>query len=230
MAEPAARMPTPFIIWALVGAIMLSYAAFAMSSLEQQAAIDNAFALVPQRFNPNSPDHYVNWIDALGALFGHAFLHIAWWHAGLNAFFFFLLGRLPALRLGAWRFVIVFFAGALLGGVAFIARHWNTDAVAVGASGAVCGVFSAYFLALRPTWRQAVADPVIRSSFGSLFFLNVVLMGVVSELGWFPIAWEAHLGGFVGGALAYIALAPRYRGPWTRASSAPTVHHPPPAP
>jgi membrane associated rhomboid family serine protease len=230
LAAEAARMPTPFIIWALVGAIVFSYAAFVLSSREQQDAIDHAFALIPERFNPESPQRFVNWIDAAAPLFGHTFLHVAWWHAGLNAFFFFLLGRLPALRLGAWRFLIVFFAGALLGGLAFVALNWNGDVPAIGASGALCGVFSAYFLALRPTWRQAIADPRIRNAFGSLFFLNVVLMGVLSEIGVFPIAWEGHLGGFVGGALAYIALAPRYRGPWTRASSAPTVHHPPPAP
>ena len=223
-------MPTPFIIWLIVGAIVLSYAAFVMATPDQQTAIDHAFALIPARFNPSNPNRYASWADALGALFGHTFLHLAWWHAGLNAFFFFLLGRLPAMRLGAWRFLIVFFAGALLGGVAFILRHWNTDVGAIGASGAVCGVFSAYFLALRPTWRQAIADPRIRGPFGSIFFLNVVLMGVVSELGWFPIAWEAHFGGFVGGAVAYVVLAPHYRGPWTTASSAPSAHHPPPAP
>ena len=230
MAAEAARMPTPFIIWALVGAIVLSHTAFVMASPEQQQAIDYAFALIPERFNPNGADRFVNWIDALGPLFGHAFLHLAWLHAGLNAFFFFLFGRLPALRLGWWRFLSVYFAGAVLGAAAFVAINWNSDAAAVGASGAVCGVFSAYFLSLRSTWRQAVADPRIRNTFGMLFFLNVVLMGVLSEIGVFPIAWEGHLGGFIGGAVAYVALAPRYRGPWTTASSAPTAHHPPPGP
>jgi membrane associated rhomboid family serine protease len=214
LAAEATRLPTPPIIWALVGAIGLSYVAFAFSSPEQQQAIDYAFALIPQRFNPDSPDRFASWIDAAGPLFGHTFLHLAWWHAGLNAFFFFLLGRLPALRLGWWRFLIVFFAGAVTGGVAFVALNWNSDAAAVGASGAVCGVFSAYFLALRPSWRDAIADPRIRNGFGSMFFLNVVVMGVLSEAGLFPIAWEGHLGGFLGGALSYIVLAPRYRGPW----------------
>lgn len=227
MAAEAARMPTPFVIWALVGAIVLSHVAFVMSSAEQQDVVAYAFALIPERFNPDAATHFVNWYEALGPLLGHAFLHVEWWHAGLNAFFFFLLGRLPALRLGAWRFLIVFFAGAVLGAATFVVFNWNSDAAAIGASGAVCGVFSAYFLSLRPTWRQAVADPRIRSAFGSIFFLNVVLMGVLSEIGVFPIAWEAHLGGFVGGAIACILLAPRYSGPWTTASSAPTAHHPP---
>jgi len=214
LAAEAARMPTPFIVWALVAAIALAHFAFLMSSPEQQQAIDYGFALIPLRFNPESPDRFAHWYEAAGPLFGHAFLHLAWWHAALNAFFFFLLGRLPALRLGWWRFLIVFFAGAALGGVAFVTLNWNSQDIAVGASGAVCGVFSAYFLALRPSWLQSVLDPRIRGAFGSIFFLNVVVMGVVSELGWFPIAWEGHLGGFVGGALAYIVLAPRYRGPW----------------
>lgn len=215
MAAEAARMPTPFIIWALAGAIVLTYAAFSFASPEQQNAIDYAFALIPERFNAESPERFTHWYDAAAPLFGHAFLHLAWWHAGLNAFFFFLLGRLPALRLGWWRFLIVFFAGSVLGGVAYVLLNWTSEAGAVGASGAVCGVFSAYFLALGPTWVQSLRDPRVRNALGSIFFLNVVVMGVVSELGWFPIAWEGHFGGFIGGALAYIALAPRYRGPWS---------------
>lgn len=214
MAAAAARMPTPFIIWVLAAAIVLTYAAFWFASPEQQQAIDYAFALIPERFNQQSPYHFANSYEAAGPLFGHAFLHLAWWHAGLNAFFFFLLGRLPALRLGWWRFLILFFTSSVLGALAFIALNWNADVEAVGASGGVCGVFSAYYLSARPTWREAMAEPSIRNSFGMIFFLNVVVMGVLSEIGVFPIAWEGHLGGFVGGALAYIALAPRYRGPW----------------
>jgi membrane associated rhomboid family serine protease len=212
-AEPV-RLPTPFIIWLLAGAIVLTYAAWYFASAADQNAIDHALGLIPARFNPDNPDHYANWYEAAAPLFGHAFLHLAWWHAALNAFFFFLLGRLPALRLGWWRFLIVFFAGAALGGVAYVALNWNSTIGAVGASGAVCGVFSAYFLSVRATWLQSLADPNIRGPLGMIFFINVVAMGVVSELGWFPIAWEGHLGGFVGGALAYILLAPRYRGPW----------------
>ncbi len=214
MNEEAARPPTPFIIWALVAAIVAAYVAFMFATPGQQNAIDYAFALIPERFNADSPSHFVNWYEALGPLFGHIFLHVAWWHAGLNAFFFFGLGRLPAMRLGWWRFLIVFFAGGVLGAIAFVALNWNTQDIAVGASGSVCGVFSAYFLAMRRTWREAVADPRIRGAYGMIFFLNVVLMGAASEFGIFPIAWEGHLGGFVGGALAYIALAPKPRGPW----------------
>jgi membrane associated rhomboid family serine protease len=210
----ATRIPTPFIIWMLVGAIVISYAAFGFASPATQQAIDYAFGLIPARFNPESGERFANWYEAAGPLLGHVFLHLGWWHAGLNAFFLFLLGRLPALRLGSLRFLVVFFASAVAGGALYVALNWNENLGAVGASSAVCGVFSAYYLAAGRDWRDAFLDPRIRTSFAMIVFINVVVMGVISELGWFPIAWEVHLGGFIGGALAYIALAPRYRGPW----------------
>jgi membrane associated rhomboid family serine protease len=208
------RPPTPPVVWLLAGAIVVSYAAFALAPAEMQNALDLTFALIPERFHADNPARFEHWYEAAAPLFGHAFLHLAWWHAGLNAFFFFLAARLPALRLGAWRFLAVFFAGAVAGGAAFIALNWNESGIAVGASGAVCGVFSAYFLSARPTWREALADPAVRNPLGMIFLLNVVIMGVAGEAGLFPIAWEGHLGGFIGGAAAYIALAPRPRGPW----------------
>ncbi len=211
LPDTASGWRAPVAVWALVAAIVLAFVAFMIAPREQQNAVDFAFALIPERFHADGPAPFANWYDALGPLFGHAFLHVAWWHAGLNAFFLFLLGRLPAQRLGAVRFLAVFFTSTLGGALAFLALNWNSDDLAIGASGAVCGVFSAYYLALAPDWRQAVADPRIRQQWGSLFFINVVLMGVAAEIGLFPIAWEAHLGGFIGGALAYIALAPTRR-------------------
>ena len=41
MTGQAPRIPTPFIIWALVGAIVLAYVAFVLATPEQQTAIEN---------------------------------------------------------------------------------------------------------------------------------------------------------------------------------------------
>ncbi|MGE0597779.1 MAG: rhomboid family intramembrane serine protease [Hyphomonadaceae bacterium] len=215
-AEP--RLRTPWVVILLTAAIVASYAAFTFASLSEQNAIDFRFALIPERFDPASPIAFANWTEAVAALFGHAFLHLAWWHAGLNAFFFFATARVPALRIGWWRFLLVFFASALGGALAFVALNWSEETAAVGASGAVCGVFMAYFLSVRADWRESLRIPMVRNQALMIVFINVVLMGAASELGWFPIAWEGHLGGFVGGFLAYVLLAPRRRqGPWSSA-------------
>jgi membrane associated rhomboid family serine protease len=90
--------------------------------------------------------------------------------------------------------------------------HPMSQTGAVGASGAICGLFGAYFLAIRPSPRAALQDPQVRNAMLSFLGINVVLMAFLP----LPIAWEAHLGGFIAGALAYVALAPRLKrhGPW----------------
>jgi membrane associated rhomboid family serine protease len=66
-------------------------------------------------------------------------------------------------------------------------------------------------LAVRPTPQAAFADPQVRNAMFSFLAINVVLMAFLP----LPIAWEAHLGGFVAGALTYLAMAPRRAmGPW----------------
>lgn len=216
LSEEAAvsRPPTPFVVWLIVGAIAISYLAFTISNPSTQEAIDYAFALIPERFDPASRFHFDNWYEALGPIFGHAFLHVAWWHAAVNAFFFFLLARWPAMRLGFWRFLALFFISAAGGAIAFILINWGTQDIAVGASGAVCGVFTAYFFGARRTWQESLAEPMVRNQLLMIFFINVVAMGAAAEFLRIPIAWEGHLGGFIGGALAWLALAPKPRGPW----------------
>ncbi|MDX2275911.1 MAG: rhomboid family intramembrane serine protease [Hyphomonadaceae bacterium] len=151
----------------------------------------------------------------MGPTFGHTLLHAGWWHAGLNAFFLFGAGRFAAARLGWWRFLLVYLASALGGTIAFVTLNWGEPNIAVGASDAVCGVFMAYFLSVRADWRQSLAIPMVRNQVIMIVGLNVVLMGVLAELNIFPIAWEGHLGGFVGGFIAYVLLQPRaVRGPW----------------
>lgn len=215
MTDTAAGLRAPFVVWLLVVAMLGGHLSFALAPPAARDSIDLALALIPGRFQADNPLAFQHWYEALGPIFGHAFLHIAWWHAGLNAFFFFLLARLPARRLGAGRFLVLFMVSAAGGAAAFLALNWNEQSFAVGASGAVCGVFTAFYFAQRSTWRKALADPNVRNQLGMIFFINVVVMGVSSEAGAFPIAWEAHLGGFLGGGLAYIALAPRRApGPW----------------
>lgn len=215
-ADTEPRLPAPPILWVIVGAIAAAYVGYVFAPAKLQFELEYALVLNPMRFHQGNPLNLNHWYEAFGPLIGHAFLHVAWWHAAVNAFFLFLLGRLPALRLGAWRFAFVCLAATLGGALTFLALNWNDNVSAVGASGAVCGVFTAYFMSARPRWRDAFADPRVRNPFLVIFLLNVPVMAIASAAGIFPIAWEAHLGGFIGGGLAYIALerplpAPAFR-------------------
>jgi len=213
--EVDTRLKTPWIVWLIVGAIAAAYVAYMFAPRDAQNAADFMFALIPERFHQESVYRFHAWYEPLGPIFGHALLHVAWWHAAVNGFFLFVTARYPATVLGSWRFLALVLIATAGSAIAFLAINWNDQAIAVGASGALCGVFSAYFLSARRTWMESLRDPQVRNQFAVIFILNVVVMGALSELGVFPIAWEGHLGGFVGGALGWILLAPKPRmGPW----------------
>ena len=205
------RAPFSIVVAALSASIILTYIAFWFASPQTQNLLDYVFAVIPARFDPQSQLHFATWYEPLGPLFGHAWLHGAWWHAAVNAFFLYALGRVPALHLGWARFLLLYLVSAAAGALAFVAFNWGGRDIAVGASDGVCGVFVAYFLSVRPRWQDSLRIPLVRNQLGMIIFLNVVVMGVLAELNVFPIAWEGHLGGFLGGFLAYVALEPRAR-------------------
>jgi len=106
----------------------------------------------------------------------------------------------PALEqfLGRARFLAVYLASALAGSVVFYVVA-SPGATALGASGAIFGLFGAWFVVarrLRADSRQVIM----------LIGINLVISFVVPH-----IAWQAHVGGLVAGAAltAAFVYAPR---------------------
>lgn len=177
----------------------------------QYGAVIAQYGLTPVRFNPDAPQHFRSWTEAAEVLLGHAFLHAGFLHLLMNMLVFVQAGPFVEARMGSLRFAILYGVSILGGAAAYVLINPDSAREAIGASGAICGVFAAYFLAVRPTPRAALADPRVRNAMLSFVGINVVLVALLP----LPIAWEAHLGGFVVGALAYLLLAPRApTGPW----------------
>lgn len=196
----------------LLGALILTaFVALGQYAPETQGALYAQFGVMPARFNPDFFAPYTP-TEALTSLFGHVFFHYGVFHLLMNGLAYMQAAPFVATRLGDVRFLLLFFASALGGAGAYVLINPGSQVAAVGASGAICGVFGAYFLAVRPTVRAALADPQVRNAMLMFLLINVVLMAMLR----LPIAWEAHLGGFVVGALTYPLLAPRRRaaGPW----------------
>ena len=106
----------------------------------------------------------------------------------------------PALEqfLGRARFLTVYLASALAGSVVFYVVA-SPAATALGASGAVFGLFGAWFVVARRL--HADSRQVIM-----LIGINLVISFVIPH-----IAWQAHVGGLVAGAAltAAFVYAPR---------------------
>jgi membrane associated rhomboid family serine protease len=144
----------------------------------------------------------------------HAFLHAGILHLFMNAMFASVVAP-PVLRaLSGGPFALVRFAAfflvcAVLSGVAFVLMNLGADRAVLGASGALSGLCGAAIRANMSMGDLAhpFAPRVWRASLPFLL-VNVVLMGMLSFAG-LPIAWQAHLGGFLAGLLLFGFFLPR---------------------
>lgn len=209
----AHREHMPFVVLLLSGAII---AAFLLTGQYDLSAVNRLavdYGIIPVRYDPSGPAPYASIGDAVTPLFTHVFIHGGVFHILMNLLAYFQAAPFLARRMGGARFLVLFFLSAIGGAIGYILIDLQSQQPAVGASGAICGVFGAYFLAVRPTPQAALADPQVRNAMLSFLGINVVLMAFLN----LPIAWQAHLGGFIAGGASYLLLKPRApfaRGPW----------------
>lgn len=216
MAPPIDPRPT-FSIWLLSGLIV---AAFGLIAIAPRAVVERvvySLAVIPARFGgPGGGGDFDRLSEPLLPLLGHVFVHGGILHLAMNLMVLLQVGGPPARRLeagafGAWRTFAVFFGSAAAGGLAYVGFNPGSATPAVGASGAVCGMFAGYLLAVRRDWRAAARDTRVQAAAFWFLVINVGLAAAARMTGLLPIAWEAHLGGFVGGAVLYPLFAPRHQ-------------------
>jgi membrane associated rhomboid family serine protease len=134
------------------------------------------------------------------------FLHFSLLHIALNMYALYLLGPPLETLLGKWRYLALYFVGGL-GGSALAYLLSSPGQLEGGASGAIFGLFAAFYIIGRQ--RRINTTPIL-----IIIGLNLVLSFVIPGIGYL-----AHIGGLVTGgliALAY-AYAPRGR-PWRLAT------------
>lgn len=132
-------------------------------------------------------------------LFTAMFLHVGLLHIALNAYFFWLFGRMVEASFGRTWMVLIYVVAGFLASVASYAFGPVTT-LAVGASGAISGVFGA-FIAYNYRRRQHAMNAAnLRMA------LTVIVLNAVIAIGYSSIDWRAHVGGLVAGfALGYLA-------------------------
>ena len=132
-------------------------------------------------------------------LFTAMFLHAGLLHVALNAYFFWLFGRMVEASFGRTWMVLIYVVAGFLASVASYAFGPVTT-LAVGASGAISGVFGA-FIAYNYRRRQHAMNAA-----NLRLALTVILLNAVIAIGYSSIDWRAHVGGLVAGfALGYLA-------------------------
>jgi membrane associated rhomboid family serine protease len=128
------------------------------------------------------------------------FLHASVFHIGFNMFALFFLGRILEPGIGTLRFVALYFASLVAG--SFGALLLDPNALTIGASGAVFGIFGATFVIARSRGVDALA-----SSIGIVLVLNLAI-----TFGRPEISIGGHLGGLAAGLLCALAIVAGDRG------------------
>jgi len=154
---------------------------------------------------------------ALASLVTHSLLHVDATHLVVNLVWLVAFGSPLAARLGPLRFIAFWAVTAAAGALAFHAWNPAGEGLLIGASGAISGMTGAAArFAFRVDRRRrpaafagaplplaaALANRNVLLFVAVWMVLNLVAgLGLLTGAGTGPIAWQAHVGGFIAGFL-----------------------------
>lgn len=125
-------------------------------------------------------------------IFTPVLLHASLTHILFNMWALWVLGPQIERGVGTWPFVSAYLASAGVGG-AFLFILGDPTAFAVGASGAIFGLFGIW-LNFAVHRRNTTQGRYLLRQIGILLLVNAALPFIIRG-----IAWEAHLGGLLAG-------------------------------
>ncbi|MEM7444603.1 MAG: rhomboid family intramembrane serine protease [Pseudomonadota bacterium] len=206
--QPMFNVP-PVTLWA-AGAITAVFAFIQVAPSDWANWIVFHFALLPERL-------VLAWADPLGpyAFFGfgglllHTLVHVDWAHWALNTGFLVAFGAVCERVFGPRRYILLLLVATLAGSAAQLIAEWGTDFIMFGASGAVAGCFAGacrLMIGSPDPRRRRTGWSLLIFLVGTNILFAVVGGAIFGVSG--SIAWQAHLGGFVGG---WLMAYPRVR-------------------
>jgi membrane associated rhomboid family serine protease len=217
-AEPRRKnlvlLGVPLIVIVTAALLVALHAAYEFAELREQLAMTFDFALWPQRFwapagsNEVYPDH----VSGLLTLLSNGLLHADWLHVLVNVFMLIVFGT-PVARVlglditGAGAWMLLFAVSIIAGSIAYLAIASANAPFLLGASGGTSGLLAASFLASREGKFMLWSTPFLGLTVGFVL-INVVLVLLGPYMG-MMISWEAHAGGYIGGALMMAVLPVR---------------------
>jgi membrane associated rhomboid family serine protease len=160
----------------------------------------------------------------------YSLIHADWVHLGVNSVWLLPFGSAVARRFGAVRFLLFFAVTAAAGALAFLLTQSGENALVVGASAAISGTMAA---AMRFAFQRGGPLGIFRDDDSAYRVPAVPLSGILRDgrvviflVVWFgvnlifgltsiplggagqPVAWQAHIGGFVAGLILFSLFDP----------------------
>jgi len=144
------------------------------------------------------------------------FLHGGWMHFLGNMWFLVIFGDNVEDRLGHIGYLIFYLASGVAASAVHLLSDPGSTVPTVGASGAIAGVMGAYFFWFRHSYVRALLPlgaftqvlVVPAPVFLGIWFVMQLIPGIGSVTGGASegVAWWAHIGGFVVGAVVAVLV------------------------
>ena len=205
------RYSTPWVNYFLIGLCLLIYFFEAMLDPQSLELLVRQFGVVPSHvalFLSGSPVYPL--IAIVIPFFTSLFLHGGWMHVIGNMWFLYIFGDNVEDYLGHFKYLVFYLLTGVLAMGTHVVMNLHSTAPAVGASGAIAGVLGAYFV-LYPrarvlTWFFVFVVWVPAWTILGYWFVLNFLSGTATALSvqrqnMGGVAFWAHVGGFVSGAL-----------------------------
>lgn len=220
-SPPAFNLPGGVIaLIALIAAI--HFIRSVVLSPETDWWVINVFAFVPY-FYEVDPSQLIEPSSRYWSPVSHGLLHGDWGHLLVNTVWMAAFGSAVARRLGSARFIVFMILATAAGAVAHYIFHASSNVAMIGASGAVSACMGAAVrfafapgqsisaVSNRPALslveslknRNTMVFVVFWFAFNWLVGSGILPIGIGEQ-----IAWEAHMGGFVFGWIAFTMFDP----------------------
>ena len=206
------RYSTPWVTRFLIGLNLLIF--FFEATLDRRSlnALVGQFAVVPAHLLgvlAGTPTYSLRAIVL--PFFTSLFLHGSWMHVIGNMWFLWIFGDNIEDYLGHFSYLSFYLASGLAAAFAQVILSPHSQVPTVGASGAIAGVLGAYFV-LYPKARVLIWFPILflfhlpAWVMLGYWFLMQFVSGAATSLAAYSdtrggVAFWAHVGGFVSGAL-----------------------------
>lgn len=179
------------------------------------------FGLTPSHEQLLFARHGINLPQAVLPLFTSMFLHGGWMHLLGNMLFLWVFGGAVEDSLGHFQYLIFYLVCGVGSALVHTVFNLGSKVPTIGASGAISGVMGA-FIVLFPRAKVTTLIPALLLFFtvkipaylmlGYWFFLQffsgVASLGMTDQGG---VAWWAHVGGFILGALLVVEARGKMR-------------------
>jgi membrane associated rhomboid family serine protease len=227
-APPFFNVPKPLLYFA-VALIAIHFVLYLWGE-NAQVWFFMQMAFSPMRTNALSgfPNDYG---QAYLSTLTYSLLHMNATHLITNVLWLIVFGTPVARRMSAFDFFTIAAAGSVGGAIATQILQWNTQVTIIGASAAVSGLMAAAIpimfgpgstLSRTTTVEGAKSARILpfrellhdrtALAFMLMFLMLTLFTGAAQSIGNVAliqdssIAWQAHLGGFLAGLLAFYAL------------------------